>query len=150
MEVTDFSMIKHFSKDGFHYLTISTGYEGESNRTYYWDYSMYAARSILEYYYTEHERFFYALAVNCYLALVVHRQDTQYWRSETVSGWLNSLYHMEDRYFDTRFNVDAALFLLFFTIAFILSKHLIWLRKLEIFFCPIYPKVLAFVRQMME
>jgi hypothetical protein len=114
LEVTDFSMIKHFSRDGFHYLTVSTGYEGESNRTYYWDYSMYAPRSILEYYYTDHERFFHALAVNCYLALIVHRQDTQYWRSGTVSGWLNSLYHMEDRYFDTRFNVDAALFLLFF------------------------------------
>lgn len=114
LEVTDFSMIKHFSRDGFYYLTASTGYEGESNRTYYWDYSMYAARSILEYYYTDHERFFYALTVNCYLALVNHRQQTQYWRSGTVSTWLNSLYHMEDRYFDTRFNVDAALFLLFF------------------------------------
>ena len=114
METTDFSLIKYFGQNGFYYNTQSTGYLNENHRTYYWDYSMYAARSILEYYFNPHERYFYDFATHCLLVLKTNRNEKGYWKTGTVSLWLNELYQLEANYFDTRFSVDAGLFLLFY------------------------------------
>jgi hypothetical protein len=124
LETTDLSKIKRINQQGFYYLAMNSGLKGETRKTYYWDYSMYSIRSILEYYYTSQERLFYDLAVHCFLSLQTRRNDKHYWTTGTVSGWLKNLYAIEEHYFDTRFNVDAALFLLFFHERFHLNEAL--------------------------
>ncbi len=114
LQTTDLSKTKRFFRDGFLYRTQGTGFKGEKNNTYYWDYSNFASRSILEYYFSPYERFFYNFVVNNYIALKNHRNDHGYWNTGTISPWLRSLYDIKDDFFDSRFNVDAGLFLLFF------------------------------------
>jgi len=108
----DFNRIKRFSRNGFYYLYNSDGYIGESEKTYYWDYSMYGARSILEYYFEEDSTLFNDIALLSYLALCRTRNPYGYWSNNTESVWLKNDYQIDSHYFDTRFNVDAGIFLL--------------------------------------
>ena len=57
MLITDLALKKGYFQDGFYYSTYLSGYENESPTSFYWDYSMYAPRSILEYYYEEDQSF---------------------------------------------------------------------------------------------
>jgi hypothetical protein len=112
IQTLDFYKLKRFSRDGFFYKSLSDGYLGENNSTYYWDYSMYGARSILEYYYSGDQTLFYDFAILSYLSLSRNRNANGYWSNQTVSSWLISDYQINNSYFDTRFNVDAGIFLL--------------------------------------
>lgn len=111
MEITDFSLKKRYFEDGFHYLTENNGYRGENKNTYYWDYSMYGPRSLLEFYFTGYETFIYDIAINSFYALYKSRNKYGFWSSNTESLWLKSEYGIEYDYFDTRFSVDSAIFL---------------------------------------
>jgi hypothetical protein len=112
IQTLDFYKLKRFSRDGFYYKCLSDGYKGENDSTYYWDYSMYGARSILEYYYKGDQTLFYDIAILSYLSLARNRNPWGYWSNETVSNWLFEDYQIFDQFFDTRFNVDAGIFLL--------------------------------------
>jgi hypothetical protein len=103
---------KNYFQDGFYYSTYFSGYKNESPQGFYWDYSMYAPRSFLEYYYNEDERFLYDICINSFYALVKTQNSDGYWTNGTVSKWLVEEYGIEDRYFDTRFCTDAALFMI--------------------------------------
>lgn len=112
MRVTDFSLKKRYFENGFYYLTENnTGYRNENKNTYYWDYSMYAPRSLLEFYFTSYETFIYDIAINSFYALYKSRNKYGFWYSTTESNWLKSEYKICNEYFDTRFSVDAAIFL---------------------------------------
>ena len=114
MRVTDFSLKKRYFENGFYYLTEnSLGYRNENKNTYYWDYSMYAQRSLLEFYFTSYETFIYDIAINSLYALHKSRNKYGFWYSTTESNWLKSEYKISNEYFDTRFSVDAAIFLAF-------------------------------------
>jgi hypothetical protein len=112
MFITDFGLKKGYFQDGFYYSTYLSGYENETPQGFYWDYSMYAPRSILEYYYEEDQRFLYAICMNSFIALHENQNREGYWTNGTVSKWLREEYGILDRYFDTRFCTDAALFML--------------------------------------
>ena len=73
---------------------------------------MYGARSILEYFYTEDQTLFYDFAILSYLSLCRNRNASGYWSNQTISSWLLTDYQIKNSYFDTRFNVDAGIFLL--------------------------------------
>lgn len=112
MRVTDFSLKKRYFENGFYYLTENnTGYKNENKNTYYLDYSMYAPRSLLEFYFTNYETFVYDIAINSFYALYKSRNKYGFWYSATESNWLKSEYKISNEYFDTRFSVDAAIFL---------------------------------------
>ena len=112
IQTLDFYKLKRFSRDGFFYKCLSDGYRGENDSTYYWDYSMYGARSILEYYYRGDQTLFYNIAILSYLSLSRNRNPWGWWSNKTVSNWLWEDYQIFDHFFDTRFNVDAGIFLL--------------------------------------
>lgn len=112
LKTLDFYKLKRFSRDGFHYKCLNDGYLGENENTYYWDYSMYGARSILEYYYQADQTLMYDIAILSFLSLSRNRNACGWWSNKTVSTWLQSDYQIESSYFDTRFNVDAGIFLL--------------------------------------
>jgi len=113
LEVTDFSLKKRYSENGFYYLTENnSGYRNETKNTYYWDYSMYAPRSLLEFYFTGSEGFIYDIAMNSFYALSKSISKDGFWSSGTESVWLKNDYGIGTYYFDTRFSVDAAIFLL--------------------------------------
>lgn len=114
MRVTDFSLKKRYFENGFYYITgNNTGYKNENKKTYYWDYSMYAPRSLLEFYFTSYETIIYDIAINSFYALYKSRNKYGFWYSTTESNWLKSEYKISNEYFDTRFSVDAAIFLAF-------------------------------------
>ncbi|MDD4614811.1 MAG: hypothetical protein PHI40_05345 [Caldisericia bacterium] len=110
--ITDLGLKKGYFQDGFYYSTYLSGYENESPQGFYWDYSMYAPRSILEYYYDEDQSFLYDICMNSFVALNENQNREGYWTNGTVSKWLREEYGIQDRYFDTRFCTDAALFML--------------------------------------
>jgi len=111
MEVTDFSLKKKYFENGFYYLTENnTGYRNENKNTYYLDYSMYAPRSLLEFYFTSYETFIYDIVINSFFALHKSRNKYGFWFSSTESIWLKSEYNIGSNYFDTRFSVEAAIF----------------------------------------
>jgi hypothetical protein len=112
IQTLDFYKLKRYSRDGFYYKCVSDGYRGENDSTYYWDYSMYGARSILEYYYSGDQSLFYDIAMLSFLSLSRNRNASGYWSNQTVSSWLATDYNITSVYFDTRFNVDAGIFLL--------------------------------------
>jgi hypothetical protein len=112
LENTDFSMKKRYFENGFYYLTSNnSGLENEGEKTYYWDYSMYSGRSLLEFYFTGYESFIYDIAINSFYSLYNKRNEYGYWTSNTVSIWLKDEYGINGKYFDTRFSTDAGLFL---------------------------------------
>lgn len=110
--ITDFGLKKGYFQDGFYYSTYLSGYLNESPQGFYWDYSMYAPRSMLEYYYEEDQFFLYDICMNSLVALLENRNSAGYWSNGTVSKWLQAEYGVQDQYFDTRFCTDAALFML--------------------------------------
>lgn len=112
IQTLDFYKLKRFGRDGFYYKCVGDGYRGENDSTYYWDYSMYGARSILEYYYQGDQTLFYDIAIISYLSLCRNRNAYGWWSNQTVSSWLMTDYQISNSYFDTRFNVDAGIFLL--------------------------------------
>lgn len=109
---TDFSLKKRYFENGFYYLTDSAGYRNETKNSYYWDYSMYAPRSLLEFYYTSLENFIYDIAINSFYALSKNRNKDGFWSSGTESIWLKNDYGIGTYYFDTRFSLDASTFLI--------------------------------------
>lgn len=128
--ITDFGLKKGYFQDGFYYSTYLSGYLNESPQGFYWDYSMYAPRSILEYYFEEDQHFLSDICMNSLVALLENRNSEGYWSNGTISKWLQEEYGIQDQYFDTRFCTDAALFMLRMYETFEVPEALVGARKI--------------------
>lgn len=106
----DFNNKKIFTHKGFYYKTNREGFLGENDQTYYWDYSMYGMKSLLDFYYNGTETLPYDLSLISLYALIKNQNSQGYWSNQTVSVWLKDQYGLANQYYDTRFNVDAGLF----------------------------------------
>jgi hypothetical protein len=108
----DFNNKKIFTRNGFYYRSNQEGFLGETKNTYYWDYSMYGMKSLMEYYENGTETLPYDLSIISLYALLKKQNKQGYWSNQTISLWLQEKYGIQNSYYDTRFNIDAGLFAL--------------------------------------
>jgi len=129
LSTLDFNNKKIFTSQGFFYKTNQEGFMGETERTYYWDYSMYGMKSLLDFYENGTETLPYDLSLISLYALIKNQNQQGYWSNHTVSLWLSEKYGIQDGYYDTRFNIDAGLFALQMYEKYSLSEGLLLARK---------------------
>ncbi len=108
----DFNNKKIFTRNGFYYKSNQEGFLGETKNTYYWDYSMYGMKSLMDFYNNGSETLPYDLSIISLYALLKKQNKEGYWSNQTISLWLQEKYGIRNSYYDTRFNIDAGLFAL--------------------------------------
>lgn len=129
LSTLDFNLRKVFTNKGFFYKTNQEGFLGENDQTYYWDYSMYGVKSLLDFYYNGSETLPYNLSLISLHALLKNQNSQGYWSNQTISVWLKNQYGLGSRYYDTRFNVDAGLFTLQLYEKFAIPEALVLAKK---------------------
>ena len=107
IQVADLNGTRKFWIDGS-YDMVPTSYVPTHSRGFWRCPAQHVGRSFLD----KESRFTYALAVSSMYSCITSQNSTGYWPTRPRSNWLAEDYGFGHDFYDTRFNTDAALYLL--------------------------------------
>ena len=107
IRVADLNRARKFWYDGS-YDMVPMSYVPTDPRGFWICPAQHVGRSFL----TKGSRFTYAVAVSSMYSLITSQNNTGYWPTRPQSNWLAQDYGFGHDFYDTRFNTDAALYLM--------------------------------------